>query len=279
MKKIITLFLVTCTLFAGNVYAFSDVKSDDELGIAVKALKEYGVINGYEDGSFRPDNFITRAEFCKMVNVLFNFTDVGINDFSDVSYDDWYYVQVLIANEYEYINGFEDNTFRGNDKITREQASAIITRITPLLKIDDTVVITDSVSSWVKEDVQMIANHKLLKTDADVKFRAKEYMTRGELAMLVSHFIPEAKTDAWEEGYQGTNAEIAIENAVVLANLQAAVRDIKSVKFNSNEEEMISLVLKGLNGTIDAGLSGQLINKHYVVNHFWEEIVKVRNVT
>ena len=278
MKRIITLFLTAVLFLSCNAYAFSDVKSDGELGVAVKALEEYGVINGYEDGSFRPDSFITRAEFCKMVNVLFNFTDVGVNDFTDVSYDDWYYRHVLIANEYEYINGFEDNTFRGDEKITREQASAIITRITPLLKIDDVVDITDDVSTWAKEDVQMIANHKLLKTETDGRFRAKENMTRGELAMLLSHFIPEAKTDSYEEGYQGTNAEIAIENAVVLANLKAAVRDIESVKFNSNEEKMVSLVLKGLNGTIDAGLNGQLINKHYVVNHFGKEIVEVRNI-
>ena len=277
MKKILILLFVV-TLLSGNVYAFSDIDDDGELGVAVKALEEYGVINGYEDGSFRPDNFITRAEFCKMVNVLFNFTDVGVNDFTDVSYDDWYYRQVLIANEYEYINGFEDNTFRGNNKITREQASAIITRITPLLKIDNTVNITDEVSEWAKDDVQMIANHKLLKTEEDGSFRAKENITRGELAMLLSHFIPEAKTDSREEGYQGTNAEIAIENAVVLANLKAAVRDIESVEFNSNEKEMISLVLIGLNGTIDAGLNGHLINKHYVVNHFGKEIVEVRKI-
>ncbi|MBQ2426448.1 MAG: hypothetical protein II263_08100 [Lachnospiraceae bacterium] len=55
------------------------------------------------------------------------------------------------------------------------------------------------------------------------------------------------------------------------------MRDIESVEFNENEKEMISLVLVGLNGTIDAGLNGHLINKHYVVNHFGKEIVAVRS--
>lgn len=278
MKKIISLIILLCTLPVIDVVAFSDVDSESEMGTAVKALADYGVIDGYSDGTFRPDNHITRAELCKMINVLFNFTDVGINDFTDVSYNDWYYMQVLIANEYEYIEGFEDGTFRGNNKVTREQACVIINRITPLLEIENTVEITDYVSDWAYEAVQMIANHKLLKTGENGNFRAKDNITRGELAMLLSAFIPEAKSDTYEEGYSGTNAEIAIENAVVLANLKAAVRDIESVQFNENEQPIIDYTLVGLKGTIEAGINGNLINKRYVVKHYAKEITAARKL-
>lgn len=278
MKKIICIFLSMCIFLLTSVFAFSDVDSQSELGESVQALTDYGVINGYEDGTFRPNNYVKRAELCKMINVLFNFTDIGINDFSDVSYNDWYYAQVLIANEYEYIAGFEDGTFRGNDNVTREQACVIINRITPLLEIDDTVTITDEVSEWAYPSVQMIANHNLLKTEENGIFRAKENITRGEVAMLLSRFIPKAKTDSYEEGYAGTNAEIAIENAVILANLKAAVKDIESVRFNENEQEIINYALTGLKGTIEAGLDGNLINKHYVVIHYGKEITAARKI-
>lgn len=278
MKKIICLISAAAVFFSANAYAFSDVDSSGELGSAVEALVDYGVLNGYSDGTFRPENDITRAEMCKMINSLFNFSDIGVNDFWDVSYNDWYYTQVLIADEYEYIKGYEDGSFRGNNKVTREEACVIINRITPLLEIKDTVVITDEVSDWAYPAVQMIANHKLLKTDDGGIFRAKENITRGELSMLLSRFIPVERSDSYEEGYSGTNAEIAISNAVVLANLKAAVRDIESVKFNENEQVIVDYVLLGLNGTIEAGLTGNLINKHYVVNHYGKEITEVRNI-
>lgn len=277
MKKIISAVTAICLLTTASVYALSDIQEESELGKSVKALEEYGVVNGYEDGTFRADNAVTRAEFCKMINTLFGFTDVGINNFDDVSYEDWYYKHILIANKYSYINGFEDGTFRGDDFVTREQASTIICRITPLLEVED-VAISDEISDWARESVQMVANHNLLKTDTDEKFRAKDNLTRGELAMLLSRFIPQPKNDTYEESYDGTNAEIAIENAVVLANLKAAVKDIERVNFNENEKYLVSLVLKGLEGTIEAGLNGQMINKNYVVKNFGKEIDEVRKI-
>lgn len=278
MRKILILTLLIFSAITGSAYAFSDVDSESEMGKSITALTEYGVINGYSDNTFRPNKELTRAEMCKMINILFNFTDVGVNDFLDVSPDDWYYTQVLIADEYEYIAGFEDMTFRGNNNITREQTAVIICRITPLLEIDNTVEIKDEISGWARESVQLIANHKLLKTDDNGNFRAKENITRGELALLLARFIPKAKTDVYDKGYQGTNAEIAIENAVILANLKAAVRDIKSVEFNPNEKGIINFALKGLEGTIDAGMKGNLVNKNYVVRNYGKEIVAARNI-
>lgn len=278
MKKLFCFLLIVSMLMLDTAFAFNDVLPESELGTEVQALVDCGVVKGYEDGTFRPDKPITRAEFCKMINTLFNFTGVGVNDFTDVFFENWFYMDVLIANEYEYIKGYEDGTFRGNNKVTREQASVIVGRITPLLEIENTVTITDAVSDWARDAVQMVANHKLLKTGEDGCFRAKEYITRGELASLLYRFIPKPKTDAYEKGYSGTNAEIAIENAVILANLKAAIRDIEKVTFNENEKQLIEYVLIGLKGTADAGLKGNLINKNYVVDNYWSEIVAARKI-
>lgn len=278
MKKIVFSVFVVLLCLTARGYAFSDVEPGTELGAAVYALEEAGVINGYEDGTFRPEDALSRAELCKMINVLFNFTDIGENDFYDVSYTDWYYTQVLTANAYQYITGYEDGTFRGKNTVTREEVCVIIARITPLLEIEKTVLITDPVSDWARDDVELIANHRLLKTDSDGSFRARDNITRAELALLLSRFIPKEKSDAYEPGISGTNAEIAIENAVVLANLKAAVRDIEGVNFRQNEQPIIDYTLTGLRGTIEAGLNGTLINKYYVVENYWDEITLARNL-
>ncbi len=278
MKKIFFMTILVLCLGVPGAYAFSDLEPESKTEQAVSALAEAGVINGYEDGTFRPGNALTRAELCKMINILFNFTDVGHNDFYDVSYNDWYYTQVLTANAYQYIAGYEDGSFRGGNAVTREQASVIINRITPLLEIEQTMTITDEVSDWAREAVQMIANHKLLGVDEQGRFRAHDNITRGELAELLSRFIPKEKNDTYEDGTSGTNAEIAIENAVVLANLRAAVRDIESVEFNQNEQSIIDYTLIGLKGTIEAGMNGVLINKRYVILNYGKEITAARNI-
>ncbi len=100
---------------------FFDVPTGSELEKAVSKLKEAGVLHGYEDGSFRAANSLTRAEFCKMVNKLFGYTAKAQEAFPDVTAENWYYDDALIAKQQGYIAGYEDGTFRGSATVSREQ--------------------------------------------------------------------------------------------------------------------------------------------------------------
>ncbi|EPZ62478.1 hypothetical protein H477_5353 [[Clostridium] sordellii ATCC 9714] len=62
-----------------------------------------GYINGYGDGTFKPDNSITRAEFVKILNKAFGYTNVGKENFSDVNPSDWYYNDICIGVNAGYI--------------------------------------------------------------------------------------------------------------------------------------------------------------------------------
>ena len=62
-------------------------------------------INGYEDNTFRPDDSMTRAEFVKLVNKVFGFTQEGTEDFTDVNKDDWFYNDICIVIKAGYIKG------------------------------------------------------------------------------------------------------------------------------------------------------------------------------
>ena len=89
-------------------------------------LMEKGVMEGYNDGTFKPDKDITRAEFLKMVNNVFGFTEELDIEFSDVRKDSWFYEDIRKAVASGYIEGYEDGTMRPNRPITREEASKII---------------------------------------------------------------------------------------------------------------------------------------------------------
>lgn len=81
------------------------------------------IINGTGDGLFSPDQDITRAEFAAIIvrGLGLKFEE-GVTPFSDVKKTDWYSSVIHTAYKHQLINGFEDGTFRPDDKITREQA-------------------------------------------------------------------------------------------------------------------------------------------------------------
>ena len=126
MKRILALLLSTIIVFtslsaafATELGIFSDVDVTSDEGIAILTLYVEGIVKGYGDGTFGVDKPLTRAEFARMINLVFKYTGSSVNKFTDVEPDDWFYADVLTAINAGYIAGFEDNTFRGNDNVTR----------------------------------------------------------------------------------------------------------------------------------------------------------------
>ncbi len=184
-------------------HPMEDLDMNSDLGKSVLKLYEAGVINGYKEAdgtyAYRADKSITRGEFCKMINTTFGYTLMADNKFKDVdSNKHWYYHHVLIAIHYGYIQGHGDGTFGGNGNITREQVCVILDRILNK-KAETKPQITDNVSSWAKDAVENIAGLGYMPLEEGGKFRAKEYMTRGELALTLDDFVtiktPEGTTD------------------------------------------------------------------------------------
>lgn len=141
LRTIVTMIIVVAMLvssigvFAADTTAvsttFSDVPVGTPVADAVAKLVGYGVINGYEDGTFKPDNTITRAEFAAIItrfkgvegpeNAVTGFADLD-NDASRA----WARPYVKAAVDAGIINGFEDGTFRAAEPVTYEQAIKMI---------------------------------------------------------------------------------------------------------------------------------------------------------
>ena len=103
---------------------FSDVPSDAWYAEAVNTLAALGMIDGYPDGTFRPDATITRAEFC-VIALAFAYEPESFDcNFYDVSVNDWFYDYVAQATSYGWISG-SNGIFRPNDAITRAEVSVI----------------------------------------------------------------------------------------------------------------------------------------------------------
>ena len=109
--------------------AYSDVAAGSWYNIAVSTLSNMGILGGYEDGTFRPNASITRAEFAKIAVSFFDWADVyAVNSFVDVRDSAWYANYVAVAAELGLIEGYGGNVFRPDATITRAEACTIINR-------------------------------------------------------------------------------------------------------------------------------------------------------
>ena len=98
----------------------------------IATLTSAGIIEGYEDGTFRPDASITRAEYAAIAS-RFDKLESGTMRFSDVPSTHWAYSAIASAAEKGWINGYSDGTFRPDNNITRAEAvtltNAVLNRI------------------------------------------------------------------------------------------------------------------------------------------------------
>ena len=126
MKKIISLLtvitiLLSTTAFAENSYA--DLTDSDACYSHVMRLTDFGFIAGYEDGTFKPDNYVTRAETAKLACVARNvngyFLDTDPSPYSDMDPNShWAFGYVIEATGMGAVSGYDDGTFRPDNTVT-----------------------------------------------------------------------------------------------------------------------------------------------------------------
>lgn len=112
---------------------FSDVEKGSVVESAVENLVANNIINGYPDGTFKPNGDITRAEFAAVIarfkGIATNLAEDAVTGFTDLDTDDsykWARPYVKAAVDSGIINGFEDGTFRASEYVTYEQAVKMI---------------------------------------------------------------------------------------------------------------------------------------------------------
>lgn len=245
-KKRMSLALALAMLLTLMIPNFAFGTVDYSGHWAEKTIQEWfdnDKLKGYEDGSFRPDAQITRAEFMTMVNNAFEYTEKADIKFSDVDSDDWYYSEVQKAVKAGYLIGYEDNTAKPGNKITRQEAALIIARIKDLNnntaganKFND----ANLIASWAKGGVGAVAAEKLMIGYEDNTFRPLRYISRAETLVTIDRAYEEKSPEVPSTGGNsgGGNNGSSYTYAV-----------LKGVEYNDGTTSS-AITLSGYAGTI-----------------------------
>lgn len=156
----------------------------------VENMIQKGIINGYEDGTFRPDSLITRAEISKILSVALKLDTKDItSDFSDVKDGDWFGAYVAAMAKNGYINGY-NGQFMPSENLKRQDIAVIMANI---LKNDEEVEVPEykdlsDISEYAKESVAKM-NALGIMTGSDGIFRPQDGITRAEVAIVVTRLL------------------------------------------------------------------------------------------
>ena len=143
---------------------FSDLVNGAWYIEPIEEMSKAGVINGYTDGTFRPDNEITRAEFVTMIMQLKTVSEFESVPFSDVDKSLWSANYIYSAYKAGYIDGYEDGTFKPDSPITRAEAVKIINSVLERTDMSNTENPFNDVSDkhWAYNQIlEAVINHNV----------------------------------------------------------------------------------------------------------------------
>lgn len=225
LKKVLAI-VVICVTFGTNCFAFEDVY-DNELSNITETLSDFSIINGYEDGTFKPDNTITRAEFAKIIIAATNlYMDVSYsNSFKDIN-GHWAEYYVYAAQSVGIINGVSDTAFEPESNITYEQAIKMI--VAALGYSEEAMSLGGYPSGYITK-----ANE--LGILDNVYCNVTDYATRGDVATMVYNALNVKYYSIWNE-----NGEVKrMEASKTLFQIHEDLRNINAElyydDFNSEE--------------------------------------------
>ncbi|WP_409968956.1 S-layer homology domain-containing protein [Bengtsoniella intestinalis] len=213
MKKIlllVSLLVMVLSTTASAAY-FSDI-SDPDLAMDVESLRLMDVVGGYGDGTYRPNESLTRAQFSKMVVSAMNATDqlgqyATYTVFPDVRPSHWAAAYINLASRgLGVVGGFADGNFNPDATITTGQAVTILMRLLGYSDADVGAVWPDG----------YLYQGKTVGLLEDLTFTGNESITRGQTAILMVNLLTCDTKDGGS--FASGIAASVIENAMLLSS-------------------------------------------------------------
>ncbi|MGN0181329.1 MAG: S-layer homology domain-containing protein [Candidatus Ornithomonoglobus sp.] len=170
--------------------AFSDLSEAPWAVEAIEALVSIGVLNGYEDNTFRPQNKVTREEFVKIIVTALGLGESGNVSFTDIDPSRWSYDAVAKGVQAGIINGMPDGSFAPETQITRQDAAVMIYRALQAIGAEASgggIAFDDAaaVSDYASEAVGALTAKGIITGKDNNMFAPLDSTSRAEAAVII----------------------------------------------------------------------------------------------
>ncbi|NLB91760.1 MAG: S-layer homology domain-containing protein, partial [Clostridiales bacterium] len=185
------IFILIVSTFTVPVSAakkkFKDVTANKWYYSIVENLAGLGIINGYPDGTFKPDNKVERQHVCVMVMKGAGIKNSGKKaNFPDVPKTSEFSSFIATMADKGIVNGFPDGTFKPKSPVTRGQAAVMIAKAFGLKSAMDIEDFRDTVGHYAANHIRILNSHGVINGYPDGAFKPNAPVTRAEISKMIS---------------------------------------------------------------------------------------------
>ena len=281
--------------------SFKDIKQGTYYYDAVIDLVGKGVIQGFEDGTFKPYQATTRGQASAMIARALDLDDKKVTDpgFSDVSKNDRFYHSIAALVESGIVDGVTEDSFQPNRLVTRAEMAKMITNAFGLKQNKDHSVLFTDVpnNSWYAGFVKVLHDNGVTIGKTETTFAPSENVHRGQLATFIYRAQQNSELTSVIEKVTDSAVTIDGESYIVSENLQKLFNSrntevLKNANIHFEERDGVITSVKNLEITESgkAAVSGQdelsghlvldgqgtMIDGNVIING---DYVKVKNLT
>jgi len=174
---------------------FNDVANHGWAIDAVNLLNSKGILSGVGDGSFRPDEYLTREQAAKILVLVMDLpSTANDNGYIDCAYGSWYYPYITAAKENGLINGISRTGFGVGQLVTRQDLAVMIYRALQKSGLAETeelaaFIDNDAIADYAKEAVSTLGGMGMISGFADGSFGGGQNTTRAQAAVMFARLL------------------------------------------------------------------------------------------
>ncbi len=208
MRKFLAIFVLsTFTLLSGGIVwaqeetagQFTDLSDRNQYYPSIIDLYDRGIVQGYDDGTFRPYDTVNRVEALKIVLENYGWVENGateetdLPEFSDIESEAWYMPYLTLAYENEIISGYPDGSFQPDNDVNLAEALKVISRAADFSFIERTTLEIDPAQdvpadAWYAGYAQYALDQGAIYLNENGDVAGDQPVTRGQLADIIYRF-------------------------------------------------------------------------------------------
>ncbi len=214
MKKNLSLLMVLGLMIGSTLTVNAAEFTDTSSHWAKQAISEwsdYGIVGGYENGTFKPANNITRAELAALIDKIMEYEVAGADTFSDLKGSEWYAESILNNVGAGNMSGYSDGTIGAKRNVTRQEVAVMLCNAFNIEPVSGNTTFSDdsSIPGWSKPSVNALSQAGYINGRPGNKFDAKSPITRAEVVATLDNIVSDLYTTA------GTYTTVSEGNVLV----------------------------------------------------------------